>query len=200
MKQFRRDKICGDAYPDALAALEALGVRDTVCASGRTLKGVKIYAPDGRAVVLNGDCAVVRGVSTSIFEQLRSKPERASWRLSRRRADRRRPARGRRDVRHATDGHRLDVDARWTICIGRGGRGTAHIPSGARVEASATAGRVYMRVPQSVALELPHLLISFDRQITQGYGWVSQARQRPECGRGVFHDRRRTRRSTTCGY
>ena len=55
---FPRDKVCGDAIiPDALEAIGELGLDAPVRAAARFLEGVTVFAPDGSAVVIDGECA-----------------------------------------------------------------------------------------------------------------------------------------------
>jgi 2-polyprenyl-6-methoxyphenol hydroxylase-like FAD-dependent oxidoreductase len=52
---FPRDKICGDALiPDALAALERLGVLPAVQARASCAERVQVFAPDGSDLMLDG--------------------------------------------------------------------------------------------------------------------------------------------------
>jgi flavin-dependent dehydrogenase len=90
----------------------------------------------------------------------------------------------------------VDVDARWTI-LASGGAGEVlrAFEVATRDEASGTAARLYLRVPESVVAELPFLLISFSRDTAPGYGWLFPG---PggilNAGVGVFHDARRRSR------
>ena len=55
---FPRDKVCGDAIiPDALEAIGALGLDPAVRPAARFLEGVTVFAPDGTAVAMDGECA-----------------------------------------------------------------------------------------------------------------------------------------------
>src|SRR5215813_7917242 len=57
---FPRDKTCGDALiPDALRALDSLGLKDSVLAKGRALNKIRVYAPNERFVEIPGECACV---------------------------------------------------------------------------------------------------------------------------------------------
>ena len=46
-----RDKVCGDAMiPDALSALERLGLKNNVLSESRQSSAVRVYAPNGKYV------------------------------------------------------------------------------------------------------------------------------------------------------
>jgi geranylgeranyl reductase family protein len=57
-ERFPRDKVCGDALiPDAMAALDALGLADRVLAQARPLPRLRVYAPNRRYVEVGGRLA-----------------------------------------------------------------------------------------------------------------------------------------------
>jgi menaquinone-9 beta-reductase len=191
--EFPRDKVCGDALiPDALAALDALGLRDAVLTHARRLEGMEIHAPSGRAVRLKGECAVVPRL---VFDNLlRDVAVAAGARFL---APYRAVApvvRTSRCVgatfRHPSDGSALEVEARWTI-LATGAASDVLRAFGVadRMEASATAARVYLEMPALRAPELPFLIISVDRHIAPGYGWLFPGPGGMlNVGVGVFHD------------
>ncbi len=54
--RFPRDKVCGDALiPDALRALDRLGLRHQICAQARLVRSMRLYAPDGAYASVAGD-------------------------------------------------------------------------------------------------------------------------------------------------
>lgn len=192
---FPRDKACGDALiPDALAALDALGLGDAALRPGRRLNGVEIHAPSGTSVRLHGRCAAVPRV---LFDDvLRTAAVEAGARFLA-------PFKGVGPLRRegAYAGARLrrtdtaavvDVHARWTIlATGASSEALRAFNIATRMEASATAARLYLTVPETADLP-PYLVISFGRHIAPGYGWVFPG---PDgivnVGVGVFHDRSR---------
>src|SRR5690242_308909 len=59
---FPRDKVCGDALiPDALGAIQAMGLRSVVDAEAAHLPELRVYAPNGTFISLTGDfCCMPR--------------------------------------------------------------------------------------------------------------------------------------------
>lgn len=191
---FPRDKVCGDALiPDALAALGTLGVRDRVLAQARRVPSAHIHSPNGTGVVLRGDCASIRRV---VFDDLlRTAAVDAGVRfLAPYRAVG--PLTGGSDCTGArfherVSGRTLDVRARWTVlATGAAADVLARFGVAERRDASATAARIYFRVPVNIAAELPSFLFSFDRHTAPGYGWVFPGPGHVfNVGIVVFHDR-----------
>ena len=59
---FPRDKVCGDALiPDAVQALERLGLKQRVLRHSRALDGVRVYAPGGEFIDVTADTALAAG-------------------------------------------------------------------------------------------------------------------------------------------
>lgn len=173
---FPRDKACGDALiPDALAALRRLGLHAEVLARARRLEALDVFAPGGRRVRLAGPSACLpRHV---LDETLRQGALAAGARFLGRHvlsapiesggvvrgallAD----LHGRRDVR---------VEAKVTVlATGAAAPPLQLLGVCERVEPSAMAARVYVRVEPDAAGELDALCISYDRAICPGYGWI----------------------------
>lgn len=192
---FPRDKACGDALiPDALAALDSLALKGEAVAHGRRLKGAEIHAPSGASVRLDGECAsVARLVLDDLicaaavdagarllapFKAIEPLTDQAVCQGAR--------------LRQTQDEAIVDVRARWTI-LATGASADALRAFGCltRLEASATAARLYLTMPAEAAVP-PYLVISFDRHIAPGYGWVFPGPENTvNVGVGVFHDRPR---------
>ena len=192
---FPREKVCGDALiPDALAALESLGVRAAVCSRSRTLPGATVFGPNGRSLFLNGECAVLprrvldellRAAAVSAGARFLSPcsavgPLVASSRYTGAR------------FKRLPDGACVDVEARWTLlATGAAGEVLRAFGVAQRVEASATAARLYLQVPGDLAAQTSSLVLSFDRRIFPGYGygWLFPAPDNVlNVGVGIFHD------------
>jgi geranylgeranyl reductase family protein len=190
---FPRDKVCGDALiPDALAALGRLGLKQRVLSRAVRLEQIRIYPPDGTHVALNGEFACVpRRVLDETLR--RAAVEAGATFLA--------PfavaaACGSDDLvtgarfRDLRAGGELDVTATVTLLA----TGGATIPLETfgvctRRTASAMAARLYFEVDPAAAAAFQHLLISFDRAIAPGYGWIFPGPDRVfNVGVGVFHD------------
>jgi geranylgeranyl reductase family protein len=167
---FPRDKVCGDALiPDALNALDRLGLREAVTRRARVLDGVRIYAPGGQFVDVSGECACIPRVTFD--DILRSEAVRAGARFM--------PGVG---VRSAiADG---DAIAGADLRTAQVRAGVTLLATGAaaeplkrfgvchRVTPSATAARIYVRTDDAFARDARHLCISYDAAICPGYGWI----------------------------
>jgi menaquinone-9 beta-reductase len=173
---FPRDKACGDALiPDALAALRRLGLYEAVMARAHPLPALDIHAPGGACVRLAGPSACVpRAV---LDETLRAGAVAAGVRFLARHVLAA-PAADDRGVRGAVfrrlgDGAEVRVEAPVTLLATGAAAGPLQVFGVCeRVEPSAMAGRVYLRVDPVLAADLDALCISYDRAICPGYGWV----------------------------
>ncbi|MBA4146758.1 MAG: geranylgeranyl reductase family protein [Verrucomicrobia bacterium] len=59
--KFPREKVCGDALvPEAMDALERIGLKETVCAHSITLPGYTLVSPSGAAVNLNSPVTLLQ--------------------------------------------------------------------------------------------------------------------------------------------
>jgi geranylgeranyl reductase family protein len=172
---FPRDKVCGDALiPDALQALERLGLKPRVLRSSRVMDRLRVYAPDGQFVEVSGECACLPRV---IFDDiLRAEAVRAGARFL--------PGL---DIRGAvldgdsviganlrtSDGAALRVRADVTLlATGASAEALKRLGVCQRVGPSATAARVYVRTDEAFARALNYLCISYDAAICPGYGWI----------------------------
>lgn len=205
---FPRDKVCGDALiPDALAALDTLGLLHRVLAEAQPLHEVRLYSPGGREVRLRGTSAVL---PRRLFDDIlrRAAIEAGARFLS--------PLRATGPIlqhsryagailQHVPDGPRIAIQARWTI-LATGAAAAALRSFGVceRLDASGTAARLYLEVPAPLAADLRFLALCSQRQFAPGYGWIfpagaSMVAAPPSTaplhvfnvGVGVFHDVRR---------
>lgn len=172
--RFPRDKACGDLLiPDSLDALRRAGLYDRVRALGRPLDGATVSSPsriewsvEGEFVVLERrrlDALVARGAA-----EAGAVVSRGTVRAVANEGPGTAPGRVRPGVRlELADGS--EVDARVAI-----------LATGADVSLLERLGMVRRKEPTAVALraylEAPtgpdRLLISFDRSIVPGYGWI----------------------------
>lgn len=193
---FPRDKVCGDALiPDALEAIQRLGLEARILARATRLRHLRIYAPDGTSFALEAELACVpRRVLDDELRQAAVEAGarfEAPWTATEARIDGDTIIGAR--FRGPVTARTLDVTAPVTL-----------LATGAAVEpleifsvcerraASAMAARVYYEVAPEVADAFDHLCISFDRAITPGYGWIFPGPDRVfNVGVGCFEDGRR---------
>jgi len=167
---FPRDKVCGDALiPDAVRALERLGLKQQVLRRSRVLDGVRVYAPDGRFIDVRGECACLpRRV---LDEMLRAEAVDAGARFL--------PGVDVRNVLVAdetvvgvdlgTSRVRADVTL---LATGAAAEPLKRFGVCHRIAPSATAARVYVRADEKFARAFAHLCVSYDTAICPGYGWI----------------------------
>jgi len=172
---FPRDKACGDALmPDALRALERLGLRQEVLASALRTDSMRIHAPNGAAVGVQGDFA---GLPRRVLDRMLLDAARHAGARFLPRHRVLGPLRNQERVRGArfavagTSAQR-SVQASFTVLA----TGAAAEPLDAfnvllRRNPSAFALRAYYRVPNRIASGHPHLCLSYDAAICPGYGW-----------------------------
>jgi geranylgeranyl reductase family protein len=172
---FPRDKACGDGLmPDALAALRALGLADRALAGARRLAALRLCAPNGTAITLNGEFAVV---PRERFDAcLCEAAVEAGARFLR-------PVRvvapidddgGVAGVVGETpDGETVLVHARMTVlATGAGAGPLTAFGVCDRSQPSATAARFYITLDSPASFDLDCLCISYERSICPGYGWI----------------------------
>jgi geranylgeranyl reductase family protein len=174
--EFPRDKICGDGLiPDALAALERLGLAPSVLAQSRASSAVRVYAPNGTHVsaAIELGCLPRQRLDALLREAALAAGARflAPFTLVEALDDAGRVAGAR--LRDKRTGALLAVSAAYTILA----TGAAVQPLEAfgvceRREPSAVAARVYVRVPHELSQTIRHFSISYDRRICPGYGWI----------------------------
>jgi menaquinone-9 beta-reductase len=186
---FPRDKVCGDALiPDALKALDRLGLRADVLRRSRVLDGVRVHAPGGQAVDVSGECACIPRV---VFDELlRSAAMNAGARFA-----------PNVDVRGGLveDGRVTGADLGTSkvradvtlLATGAAAEPLKRFGVCHRITPSATAARIYVRTDEAFARQTRHLCISYDAAICPGYGWIFPG---PEAtfnvGVGYFYDGR----------
>jgi geranylgeranyl reductase family protein len=184
---FPRDKVCGDALiPDALEALDRLGLRERVARRSRVLDGVRVYAPGGEFVDVKGECACLP--RATFDELLRSAAVNAGARFV-----------PQVDVRGPLlDGGRVigaDLGARnvradvTLLATGAAAEPLKRFGVCHRVMPSATAARVYVRTGDAFARQARHLCVSYDAAICPGYGWIFPGPDATfNVGVGFFYD------------
>src|SRR5512142_2288902 len=207
--EFPRDKVCGDGLiPDALRALERLGLLERILAESRRLATIRVYAPNGTHVcadvdfaclprrrldALMRDAAISAGATFlapyEVAGPLEEDGAVAGARFTSRAASDTCP------TRVGSDAKALVVRASHTILA----TGAAIPPLERfgvcrRRSASAVAARMYVRVPDELAAQTQHFSISYDRAIAPGYGWIFPGPDRVfNVGVGCFDDARRRR-------
>jgi geranylgeranyl reductase family protein len=195
---FPREKACGDALiPDALRALDRLGVRTEVSRSALQLDKVRIFAPNQLAVEIHGEVACLSRLAVDniiLQAAIRSGAEF----IPEFRAVSPRVTDGR--VRGATF-QRLSHKSHAEIAADFVILATGAAPSVlevfgvcSRKAPSGFALRGYFKVDDRLASQWDNLTISFDASMTPGYGWIFPG---PDAvfnvGVGVFHDTKRPR-------
>jgi geranylgeranyl reductase family protein len=171
---FPRDKVCGDALiPDALGAVDAMGLRAAVDAEAVRCRELRVYPPNGRFVSITGAFSCLRRVR---FDQMLVDAASAAGAevLERHEA-----------VTPLVDGARVEggtfrspngtraISAFFTL-LATGANATAMsaFGLGAPLKPNAVAGRAYFEVPPDLARRFDHLCIAFERSLLPGYGWI----------------------------
>lgn len=171
---FPRDKTCGDGLiPDALAALDRLGVGGTVREEGLALAGARVVGPGGEAVVLGVDAVALprerldhllveaaRDAGARVLEGVTvDGPLGDGDRVS-----------GVVGHRTGSRGDRVEVRAPVTIlATGAAARVLSAFGVSRRTRPHALALRRYLRVP---GLDLRRLVLSYERRLLPGYAWI----------------------------
>jgi geranylgeranyl reductase family protein len=172
---FPRAKACGDALiPDALQALDRLGLRGEVLREAHRVGAIRIYAPNGRYATIAGECACLPRMR---FDDLLRRaameagvrfvaPARAVAPLEAERG-----VAGAMFVDAATGGS-FDVRARTTL-LATGAAAAVLQAFGMclRPAPSATAARFYVRVDPDTARAHDYLCIAYAAGLCPGYGW-----------------------------
>ena len=174
--EFPRDKVCGDALiPDALRALERLGLASRVRAEARQVHAIRVHAPGGAHVSVEvealclprrrldellREAAVASGATFLAPCELVEALDDAGSVAGARFVDRR-------------TGEGLAVHATCTVlATGAAARPLEAFSVCERRSPSAVAARIYVRVPRELARSTGHFCISYDRRICPGYGWI----------------------------
>jgi geranylgeranyl reductase family protein len=172
---FPRDKVCGDGLiPDALNALVTLGLRERIASRARMLAGISVFSPGGREVLVRGECACLpRGVFDNVLRQEAVAAGARFCAPCRVVAPLERCGRIAGATLRSGDGRLISVHAPWTVlATGAAAEVLRAFGVVVRLEPSAIAGRMYLETTPELAAEYQHLVISFDRRIAPGYGWV----------------------------
>ncbi len=174
--EFPRDKVCGDGLiPDALAALERLGIGGEICIARRRSSAVRVYAPGGRYVSAPVDlCCLPRARFDAALQAAAVSSGAAflaPYELVEALEDGDAIAGAR--FLHKRGGDALTVRATFTIiATGAAARPLELFSVCRRRSPSAVAARIYVRVPRAISEATPYFLIAYDRNICPGYGWI----------------------------
>jgi geranylgeranyl reductase family protein len=181
-----RTKVCGDALiPDSLAVLSSLGLLDRVSAEARPARGIRIYAPNGRPVDVEGTCLCLPrkrldGVLVAAAEEsgarVLSGAEALSYGVRSSRAY----------VAVRRGGGTEEVAAKLVVlATGASAKVLARFGVPHRSEPSALALRGYYRLRADVPEDLLH--IWYERPVLPGYAWMFPVGDRVfNVGAGVF--------------
>lgn len=173
-RSFPRDKVCGDALiPDALGALDAMGLRSAVDAESVRMRELRVYAPNGRFVSLSGDFAclprlrfdsllvdaAVKAGAELVEGLMAVAPLVADGRVAG-------------AIFKSASGDAA-IQAPMTL-LATGANATAMTAFGlsAALKPNAVAGRVYFRVSDDIAERYRYLSIAYERTLCPGYGWI----------------------------
>jgi geranylgeranyl reductase family protein len=171
---FPRDKVCGDALiPDALGAIDAMGLRSAIAAAAVHVRELRVYAPGGRFVPLAGafsclprlhldrllaEAAVAAGAR--LLEKTTAvAPLVANGRVS--------------GCVVASPAGEAAIEAPFTLlATGANATTMAAFGVGGTLKPNAVAGRAYYRVPGDLAERSGHLVIAYVKALCPGYGWI----------------------------
>jgi geranylgeranyl reductase family protein len=194
---FPRDKACGDALiPDALAALDRLGLKERVLRQSVGLGTVRVYAPNRSHVSLQGTSACLP--RSLLDDVLRQAAVEAGAQFVPRHVL---AAPLRRDgatvgaaFTAMRTGKTLAVRAPMTLlATGAAARPLMQFGVCERARPSAIGARLRLGVDPGLARELDYLCIVYDEAILPGYGWIFPG---PEAvfnvGVGYFCDAKRS--------
>lgn len=171
---FPRDKVCGDALiPDALGAVDRMGLRSAIEAASLRLRELRVYAPNGRFVSLAGafSClprlrldrllvdAAVRAGAELIEGATAIAPIVSDARVTG-------------GVFTASSGRSVIQAPITLLATGANATVTASFGVGQRTRPNAVAGRAYFDVPAGLASTFEHLCIAYERSLCPGYGWI----------------------------
>jgi geranylgeranyl reductase family protein len=175
-RAFPRDKVCGDALiPDALNALQRLGVAEDIRREAWHGSELRLYAPNRRYVALRGEfaCLPRERLDDILLERARhagalfvhaaaTEPLLAGTRVA--------------GARLKTPDGEHAVRARFTI-LASGANATTVDAFGLAGpgKPEAVAGRAHYQAPLDLAREFDHLVIAYDRAWCPGYGWIFPA-------------------------
>ncbi len=174
-REFPRDKSCGDALlPDAIGALERLGIAGRALAGGLTLDLLRVHSPGGHRAEIRGSFASLE--RRTLDDHLRDEAVRAGARfLAPLRAEG--PLASGETVRGARftarGGGAEAIEASVTILATGAAPGPLRaFGASPRPDPDAFALRAYLDVPERVAEEHRLLTIVYERSICPAYGWL----------------------------
>ena len=179
---FPRDKICGDGLiPDAMLALEQLGLTAQVRALAKPIKGLTCHGPRGGSLDIPGDLAVL---PRKILDDLLVKTAvdagatlKTPWRFQRPITQNARTAGAEVNVNNTT----VNISANWTfLATGAAITALQSAQHCTRPHPSAMALRGYIHNPDFKGLD-GRLHISWHKSYAPGYGWIFP------CPDGVFN-------------
>jgi len=175
-RAFPRDKVCGDALiPDALNALQVLGVAEDIRREAWHGRELRLYAPNRRYIALQGEFACLprerlddillgsaRHAGALFVHGAATEPLLDGTRVA--------------GARLKTSDSEHEVRARFTI-LASGANATTVDAFGLAGPAKpeAVAGRAHYQAPLDLAREFDHLVIAYDRTWCPGYGWIFPA-------------------------
>ncbi len=181
---FPRDKVCGDGLiPDTIRSLQRAGLLEAVEAEAFRSSRLSVFSPTAVGVDIPGRFLTLR----------------------RRRLDHLLLDAARRCGAHflATTAAAVDSNDRWVYVRVKGARDGiraryAVLATGADTRLRSqgatdrSTGAVALRCYVASPVDLPHLIISFDRAVLPGYAWVFPLGQGwYNMGCGIFHSSRR---------
>jgi len=166
-----RTKVCGDALiPDSLAVLSSLGLLDRVSAEARPARGIRIYAPGGRPVDVEGTCLCLPrqrldGILLQAAEEagarILSGAEGVGYEVE--------DGRARLEMRRGGRVESLTAQL-VVLATGASSKVLARFGIPHRSEPSALALRGYYRLRPDVPEDLLH--IWYERPVLPGYAWI----------------------------
>ncbi len=182
---FPREKVCGDGLiADALACLRRVGLYDDVRAAAHESDLVSILSPGGIEVRIPGRFLTIKRRALDELLAQAAVERGATFACGR------------------VIG--MDTEGNGSVRLGVAGSGqalrarAAVLATGADVSLLARRGMVTRREAHAIALRcyvrspypLPHLVVSYDRAIVPGYGWIFPLGGGEfNVGCGVFHRR-----------
>ncbi len=173
---FPRAKVCGDGLiPDALQALESLGLKETVLRASLRLDTIRIFVPNGTYFTFRGETACLprSTLDALLLEEAVSAGARFA---PHRRATDALEEDGRivgAVLRDSTSRHLEKARAPITLLATGASLGPLHKFGVLKRRApSAVAMRAYYKVPDTYARSVNHLCVAYDKSISPGYGWI----------------------------